>query len=49
LTGVFAAPSPVRPNLIAVTRCKIISVEDHAIEIESIDAFADIPLPDTRH
>ena len=39
LTGVFATHSPVRPNLIAMTRCKIISVKDNVIEIEGIDAF----------
>jgi len=48
LTGVFAAHSPVRPNLIAVSRCKIISVRDNVIEIEDIDAFADSPVLDIK-
>jgi len=48
LTGVFATHSPVRPNLIGMTRCKIISVKDNVIEIESIDAFADTPVLDLK-
>ena len=48
LTGVFATHSPVRPNLIAMTRCKIISVKDNVIEIEGIDAFPDTPVLDLK-
>ena len=48
LTGVFATHSPVRPNLIGMTRCKIIAVHDNVIEIESIDAFADTPVLDIK-
>ena len=48
LTGVFATHSPVRPNLIAMTRCKIISVTGNVIEIESIDAFPDTPVLDIK-
>lgn len=48
LTGVFATHSPVRPNLIAMTRCKIIKVEQNVIEIESIDAFPDTPVLDIK-
>ena len=48
LTGVFATHSPVRPNLIAMTRCKVISVEGNVIEIESIDAFPDTPVLDIK-
>jgi tRNA-Thr(GGU) m(6)t(6)A37 methyltransferase TsaA len=48
LRGVFATHSPVRPNLIAMTRCKIISVKDNVIEIEGIDAFADTPVLDLK-
>ncbi len=39
LTGVFATRSPVRPNLLALTLCKLVSVEDNVIEIEKTDAF----------
>jgi len=48
IRGVFATHSPVRPNLIAVTRCKIISVKDNVIEIEGIDAFPDTPVLDLK-
>ena len=48
LTGVFATHSPVRPNLIAMTRCKIISVKGCVIEIEGIDAFPDTPVIDLK-
>ncbi len=48
LTGVFATHSPVRPNLIAMTRCKILSVKGNVIEIESIDAFHDTPVLDIK-
>lgn len=48
LTGVFATHSPVRPNLIAMTRCKIISVRDNVIEIEGIDAFPGTPVLDIK-
>ena len=47
--GVFATHSPVRPNLIAMTRCKIISVKDNVIEIESIDALPDTPVLDLKN
>ena len=49
LTGVFATHSPVRPNLIAITRCKIISVKENIIEIEGIDAFPDTPVIDLKN
>jgi len=47
--GVFATHSPVRPNLIAMTRCKIISVKENVVEIESIDAFPDTPVLDLKN
>jgi len=48
LMGVFATHSPVRPNLIAISRVKVISVKDTVIEIESIDAFDDTPVIDIK-
>ena len=48
LTGVFATHSPVRPNLIAITRCKIISIKDNIIEIDTIDAFDNTPVLDLK-
>ncbi len=48
LTGVFATHSPVRPNLIAMTRCKVLSVKENVIEIDGIDAFPDTPILDIK-
>jgi len=48
LTGVFATHSPVRPNLIAVTTCKILSVEGGMVTVEGIDAFDDTPILDLK-
>ena len=31
LRGVFATRAPVRPNLIALSRCRVISVQDNVI------------------
>ena len=48
LRGVFATRAPVRPNLIALSRCRIISVQENIIEIDSIDAFPDSPVLDIK-
>lgn len=48
LTGVFATRSPVRPNLIAMSTCKVLSIEDCAIRIASIDAFDNSPVIDIK-
>jgi tRNA-Thr(GGU) m(6)t(6)A37 methyltransferase TsaA len=48
LTGVFATRSPIRPNLIALTLCNIISVKDNVIEVEEIDAFDGTPVLDIK-
>jgi len=48
LTGVFATHSPMRPNLIALTRCKIVAITDHVIEIEDIDAIDGSPVIDIK-
>lgn len=47
-SGVFATRSPVRPNLIALSLCRIISIKDNVIEIEGIDAFPDTPVLDIK-
>ena len=39
LTGVFATRSPVRPNLIGLSLCRVLSVEGSTLQIEKIDAF----------
>jgi len=48
LTGVFATRSPSRPNLIALTLCKIVSVKDNVVELERIDAFDGTPVLDIK-
>ena len=48
LTGVFATHSPVRPNLIAITTCKVLSVEGGIVTIDGIDAFDDTPILDLK-
>ena len=48
LTGVFATRSPVRPNLIALSLCKIVSVKDNVVEVEKIDAFDGTPVLDLK-
>jgi len=48
LTGVFACRAPVRPNLIALSLCKIVSVKDNVIQVEKIDAFEGTPVLDLK-
>ena len=48
LTGVFACRAPVRPNLIALSLCKIVSVKANVIEVEKIDANDGTPVLDLK-
>jgi tRNA-Thr(GGU) m(6)t(6)A37 methyltransferase TsaA len=48
LTGVFATRSPARPNLIALSLCRIIKIRDNVIEIDDIDALPDTPVLDLK-
>ncbi|MES9947439.1 MAG: tRNA (N6-threonylcarbamoyladenosine(37)-N6)-methyltransferase TrmO [Candidatus Thiodiazotropha sp.] len=48
LRGVFATRAPVRPNLIALSRCRILSIQGNRIEIDGIDAFPDTPVLDIK-
>jgi tRNA-Thr(GGU) m(6)t(6)A37 methyltransferase TsaA len=48
LTGVFATHSPFRPNLIAISKCNIISIHENIVEIEEIDAFDGSPVLDLK-
>ena len=48
LTGVFACRAPVRPNLIALTVCKILSINGNNIYIDKIDAFGESPVIDLK-
>ena len=48
LRGVFATHSPLRPNLIALSICKILSIKDTTILIEKIDALDGSPVIDIK-
>ena len=48
LTGVFATHSPFRPNLIAISKCNIISIKENVIEVEEIDALDNSPVLDLK-
>ena len=48
LRGVFATRAPVRPNLIALSRCRVLSVQGSVIEIDDIDAMPDTPVLDIK-
>lgn len=48
LTGVFATHSPVRPNLIAMSICKLLRIEHSVIEIDEIDALDGSPVIDIK-
>lgn len=48
LKGVFATRAPVRPNLIALSLCRIISIQENVIEIDQIDAFPNSPVLDLK-
>ena len=48
LSGVFATHSPLRPNPIGLTLCKIRAIENLQIKIEGIDAFDETPVIDIK-
>jgi tRNA-Thr(GGU) m(6)t(6)A37 methyltransferase TsaA len=48
LRGVFATRAPVRPTLMALSRRRVLSVRDHLVEIDDIDAFPDTPVLDIK-
>ena len=48
MRGVFTTHAPVRPNLIAITRCKILSIKGNIIEIDDIDALNHSPVIDIK-
>lgn len=48
LHGVFATRSPVRPNLIGLSICKILSMDGQTIEIDTIDAYDGSPVIDLK-
>jgi tRNA-Thr(GGU) m(6)t(6)A37 methyltransferase TsaA len=50
LTGLFATRSPVRPNPINISTCKIsaVDIEKGVISIDEIDAFDGTPILDLK-
>lgn len=48
LTGVFATHSPLRPNLIGISICKILWIRENTIHIDKIDAFDGSPVIDIK-
>lgn len=48
LTGVFACRSPFRPNLIALSLCRITAVEGSVVRVDAIDAFDGTPVLDLK-
>jgi tRNA-Thr(GGU) m(6)t(6)A37 methyltransferase TsaA len=48
LTGVFACRAPVRPNLIALSLCKVLSIENEIVTVDKIDAFDGSPILDIK-
>ena len=48
LRGVFATHSPVRPNLIAISICQILSIDGNTIQIDKIDALDKSPVIDIK-
>lgn len=46
--GVFATHSPARPNLIAISECRLLSVEQGRVYVEEIDAFEGTPVLDLK-
>ena len=48
IRGVFATHAPVRPNLIGVSRCRLLSVQGNRLEIGEIDAMDQSPILDIK-
>ncbi len=48
LSGVFATHSPMRPNLIAFSLCRIVGIDGGVITLDKIDAFDGSPVIDIK-
>ena len=48
LTGVFATRAPVRPNLIALSVCRILKVKGNTVEVADLDAKDGSPILDLK-
>lgn len=48
LTGVFATRAPVRPNLIGLTACRLVTMQGTRLEVEGLDARDQSPILDIK-
>jgi tRNA-Thr(GGU) m(6)t(6)A37 methyltransferase TsaA len=48
MTGVFATHSPLRPNLIGLSLCRVLSIQNTAIAVEGLDARDNSPVIDIK-
>ncbi|NNC87504.1 MAG: tRNA (N6-threonylcarbamoyladenosine(37)-N6)-methyltransferase TrmO [Akkermansiaceae bacterium] len=48
VAGVFATRSQFRPNLVAMTLCRIKKIDGNRIELDGIDAWDDTPVIDLK-
>jgi len=48
LTGVFATHAPMRPNPIAMTICRLLSIEKNRLHLDTIDALDASPVIDIK-
>jgi tRNA-Thr(GGU) m(6)t(6)A37 methyltransferase TsaA len=48
LTGVFACRAPVRPNLVGLTLCKVLSVANGIVQVDTIDALDGTSIVDIK-
>jgi len=48
LTGVFATRAPVRPNLIGLSCCRVVSINHNLLEVEGLDAREGSPVLDLK-
>jgi tRNA-Thr(GGU) m(6)t(6)A37 methyltransferase TsaA len=48
LVGVFACCAPARPNLIALSLCRLLSIQNEIITVDKIDALDGSPILDIK-
>lgn len=48
LQGVFATRSPVRPNPIAISEFKVLSIDCNRVEVEGLDMLNQTPIIDIK-
>ena len=48
LRGVFATRSPVRPNPLAISELKVLSLENNIIEVAGLDILDGTPIADIK-